>query len=167
MINTKRSVLCRGVPLSTQQLSRDFLVRRTKALHGNWTLLVSKETLASRRAFDIYDERVCEEVQIYKRTSKHSLLHAASHRNQSHPRRQLSPPQVRGAGRPRRGDPEQRVPVGILEHGVVPGLAGADPGRDGGDVQWSVDDLARGGVGGDGVADGEGACVAEQAGWEE
>lgn len=127
----------------------------------------SKETLSSRHAFDLYDERVCEEVQIYKRTSKHSLLHAVSHRNESHPRRQLPPPQVRGAGRPRRGDPEQRVPVGILEHGVVPGLAGADPGRDGGNVQGSVDHLARGGVGGDGVADGEGACVAEQAGWEE
>lgn len=142
-MNTKRFVLCQGVPLSAQQLSRDLLVRRTKALRGNWTSFNSKETLASRHAFDLYDERVCEEVQIYKRTSKHSLLlHAVSHRNQSHPRRQLPPPQVRGAGRPRRGDPEQRVPVGILEYGVVPGLAGADPGRDGGHVERSVDHLA-------------------------
>lgn len=70
----------------------------------------------------------------------------------SHPRGQLPPPQVRCAGRTRRRDPEQGLPVGVLEHGVVPGLAGADPGRDGGDVEGTVDHLARGGVGGDGVA---------------
>lgn len=78
-----------------------------------------------------------------------SPIHATS----SHPRRQLAPPQVRSTSRPRRGDPKQRVPVGVLEHRVVPGLAGADPRRDGGDVQGPVDYLAGGGVGGDRVAD--------------
>lgn len=103
--------------------------------------------------------RVYDVEQIYKRTSRYSL-HAALRRGPSHARGQLPPPQVRSAGRPRRGDPEQRLPVGVLEHGVVPGLAGADPGRDGGDVQGPVDHLARGLVGRDGVADGQRACVA-------
>lgn len=102
----------------------------------------------------------------YTRTHQHAASHAVDRPSTSHPRSQLPPPQVRGAGGPRRGDPEQRVPVGILEHGIISGLAGTDPGRDGSDVQGPVDHLARGGVGGDGVADGEGACVAQQAGKE-
>lgn len=109
-------------------------------------------------------------VRRYKYTREHqntAYYTLSPTATKSHPRRQLPPPQVRGACRPRRGDPEQRVPVGVLEHGVVPGLAGADPGRDGGHVERPVDHLARGCVGGDGVADGEGACVAEQAGGEE
>lgn len=136
-----------------------------QVLEGRWTTVYSREMLS--HCHDAHFRKVVQgyiDRYEYTRNTSKTRLDRFLWPGPSHPRGQLPPPQVRGARRPRRGDPEQRLPVGILEHGVVPGLAGADPSRDGGNVQGPMDHLARGFVGGDGVADGERARVTEQAG---